>query len=346
MPCYYPLTARKTLQGEIVFKKRNETGFVSNLQLPCGRCIGCRIETQRQWTLRCVHETKLHERNCALTLTYASESNYNALPQDSVRPHQDVWTAEKSAREFSTIAPEALNGAKIAHMDNSRSYIREVELSIKDHQQFLKKLRERTKTKMGFYMCGEYGDKLLRPHYHYLLFGYDFPDKKYWKLSLNGSKLYVSKLLTETWGHGHAWIGEATEQTAAYIAGYVTKKITGPKAEEHYRRTDEAGNDYWLQPEFGLMSRNPAIGKGWYERFHQDVSTKDAVIQLGGVEVKPPRYYDKLRERRDPEGLTKAKQAREERAKEKANDNTPQRLRAKELVQIARLNMKKRQLEK
>jgi len=46
--------------------------------VPCGMCVGCRIDKSRQWAIRCTHEAKFHERNCFLTLTYRDEN----LPSD------------------------------------------------------------------------------------------------------------------------------------------------------------------------------------------------------------------------------------------------------------------------
>lgn len=350
MPCFYPLTARKTLQGEIVIKKRDDLFFVSNLKLPCGRCIGCRMEHGRQWAVRALHESQMHSANCALTLTYGDQTNYEETFVSVAGP--DLSTPRRvdnreDARELTTIAPKGLEGPNIARVDNSRSRHREgdYELSKRDHQLFMKSLRDRVGP-VRFFMCGEYGEKLGRPHYHYVIFGYDFPDKKYQKKSLSGTKLYRSKLLDSIWQKGHAWIGDVTIETCAYIANYVTKKVTGTKADEHYRRTDEAGNDYWLQPEFGLMSRRPGIAAAWWEKYHNDVTTQDAVILRGGIESKPPRYYDKLLQRRDPAKMEATKAARAERAKLQEKDNTPRRLKDKETVQIARHNLKRRQLEK
>lgn len=194
-------------------------------------------------------------------------------------------------------------------------------------------------------MCAEYGEKLGRPHYHYLIFGYDFPDKEYSKKSLKGTTLYRSKLLNELWPFGKAWIGEVDFATCAYISNYVTKKITGEKAWEHYRRTDEAGNDYWLPPEFGLMSRNPGIGATWFEKYHNDVTVKDEVTLHGRI-ARPPRYYDKLLEKIDPAQLGLAKMNREIRAQGKEEDNTPARLLDKEIIAKARLATKERNYEK
>lgn len=70
MPCYSPWLAERTDQGEVVFAKRGAT----TLELPCGRCIGCRLERSRQWAVRCMHEASLYERNCFVTLTYSDDS--------------------------------------------------------------------------------------------------------------------------------------------------------------------------------------------------------------------------------------------------------------------------------
>lgn len=38
--------------------------------IPCGQCIGCRLERSRQWATRLMKEQKLHDRSSFLTLTY------------------------------------------------------------------------------------------------------------------------------------------------------------------------------------------------------------------------------------------------------------------------------------
>lgn len=48
------------------------------MQVPCGQCIGCRLERSRQWAVRCQHEAALWEDNCFITLTYRPED----LPED------------------------------------------------------------------------------------------------------------------------------------------------------------------------------------------------------------------------------------------------------------------------
>lgn len=92
MPCYTPLQAwRGRVPGKsgktpIVFDKSDSC--LAEIQVPCGQCIGCRLERSRQWAIRCVHEASLHRDNCFITLTYDDEN----LPPDgslNVKHFQD-----------------------------------------------------------------------------------------------------------------------------------------------------------------------------------------------------------------------------------------------------------------
>jgi hypothetical protein len=50
----------------------------TEIWLPCGQCIGCRLQRSREWAARCVFEASRHEKNSFITLTYAPE----CLPED------------------------------------------------------------------------------------------------------------------------------------------------------------------------------------------------------------------------------------------------------------------------
>lgn len=83
MACYHPLhgyrAAVPNASGKrgIVFNPAH--GFKDlPVTVPCGQCIGCRLERSRQWAIRCMHEASLHEDNCFITLTYNNEH----LPAD------------------------------------------------------------------------------------------------------------------------------------------------------------------------------------------------------------------------------------------------------------------------
>ena len=71
MPCFHPLDAWQCSNGDVVFTDnlaRNDV--IRRLALPCGRCVGCRLERSRQWAVRCMHEASMHMFNSFVTLTY------------------------------------------------------------------------------------------------------------------------------------------------------------------------------------------------------------------------------------------------------------------------------------
>jgi len=57
------------------------------------------------------------------------------------------------------------------------------------------------------------------------------------------------------------------------------------------------------------MSRRPAIGKRWIERYWRDVYPRDFVV-MDGHELKPPRYYDKWMEVNHPDVMFQVKEQR------------------------------------
>lgn len=67
------MPAVRMSDGSVKFVSRSKKGVEGDLSLPCGQCIGCRLERSRQWAMRCVHEASLHEFNAFITLTYADE---------------------------------------------------------------------------------------------------------------------------------------------------------------------------------------------------------------------------------------------------------------------------------
>lgn len=301
MPCYFPLQAKYSLRPDgkkdIVFCAERAKWFSmgislpsNSISLPCGRCMGCRLEKSRQWALRCVHESKLYDDNCFVTLTYDPEH----LPKDG-------------------------------------------SLNKKHMQDFIKRVRRRFDDRaIRVFYCGEYGDRLGRPHYHIIFFNLDFSDKeKAFKSA--GFWNYTSSVLSDLWTFGSCSVTEFSFETAAYVARYCTKKVNGKLADAHYQGR---------LPEFAQASLKPGIGKGWLDKFGgSDVFPHDVCI-VRGVKCKPPRYYDVLRDREDPVGFAKAKEARRLLGESKADDGSFDRLATRLKCQEARFRLLIRSLEK
>ncbi|QCQ85113.1 replication initiator protein [Blackfly microvirus SF02] len=303
MPCYHPIDAyqsnllKSNGKREIVFSSYRARDH-QKIKLPCGQCVGCRLERSRQWAIRCMHEASLHAQNIFITLTYSDQ----ALPADG-------------------------------------------SLQLRDWQLFMKKLRKKYGSKIRFFHCGEYGEKLGRPHYHAIIFNFDFADKKPWKKTKQGHLTYRSQSLEELWTHGYSEIGSVSFESAAYVARYIMKKINGDQADDHYAKIDPAtGQIFNLKPEYITMSRRPGIGKNWFEKFSSDVYPSDEII-LKGKKYRPPKYYDRQYEILDPQAFDEIKSKREDNAKKYIDDQTPERLNVKEQVILARISRLKRNLK-
>lgn len=222
-------------------------------------------------------------------------------------------------------------------------------LYYRDFQLFMKRLLVHADRKLDrfgirFYMCGEYGEQFGRPHYHAIMFNYDLPDKKLWKAE-RGNPLYTSEILTDLWGMGHTSVGGVTFQSAAYVARYIMKKVTGDAAEDHYTWIDqETGEVHTRRPEFTNMSRRPGIGATWLEKYRRDVFPSDFVV-VNGKKVSPPRFYTNQHELLYPEEVARLKERRKRRALRRSADNTPARLAVREKVLQSRLKQLKRTIE-
>jgi hypothetical protein len=208
-----------------------------------------------------------------------------------------------------------------------------------DFQKFMKRLRKQFGKGIRYFHCGEYGDVNGRPHYHACIFNFDFPDRRLYKLN-NGFRIDTSEILDQLWSDdrgiiGLSTVGDVTFQSAAYVARYVMKKITGDKAAEHY------GNRL---PEYCTMSRRPGIGRVWYDKFKEDVYPSDGVV-VNGKEVRPPRFYDNSFEIDSPEEFARIRAVRKRRSKARRWDQTSGRLRVREVCLAARLSRLKRETE-
>lgn len=324
MPCFHPLQGYRARHVNPASGKRSvvfdpQIGYVDRpVTVPCGRCIGCRLERSRQWAMRCVHEASMHADNAFITLTY----NDQHLPAGGTLIKKDFWDFAKRLRR--SIEPSKIRifycgeyGERCKVCDGSRRKC----------------------------VCPKFEPGLGRPHFHALLFGHDFADKQPWRPNGRGDKRFTSESLSRLWGMGFVTTGAVTFESAAYVARYCTKKKHGDEAEAHYRSVvADTGEIIQRVREFAQPSLRPAISKGWLQSFMADVYPDDFVV-LRGQQMKPPKYYDRLHETDAPaaHGAIKAERARYGRAHEA--DSTPERLAVRKKCKEAQISQLKRELE-
>lgn len=225
MTCYHPLLRYETYEkyrcqdGHLAYKARVEKpdpkykeqyedieDFAKSMQphyrrvqvIPCGKCIGCRLEYSKEWATKGICEAEMHKENCFLTITYDDEH----LPE-----------ADDMIGEY---------GEEICKNPNGT-------LKPADMVNFNKKIRERYQRKHNIrgirvMYCGEYGEKYNRPHYHAIYFGLPLYDMKFHAYNENHEALYRVPELEEIWGKGMIVAAEVNWNTCAYVARYITKK--------------------------------------------------------------------------------------------------------------------------
>lgn len=230
------------------------------IQVPCGKCVGCRLKYSREWADRCLLEAKYHPFNWFLTLTY----------DDDHVPTTVLFGDE----------------------DRSDDLVFHLSLKKRDLQLFFKRLREEFGYEsFRYYACGEYGDETFRPHYHVLLFSQisevDLEPEpiRY----LRGNWLYKSDRLASVWQNGMVGLAPMTWETAAYTARYCMKKLGGAAADDY--------KVFGIEPEFCVMSRRPGIGYHYYEDHKDEIyrhCSFSVATEKGGHKLRPSRYYDRL----------------------------------------------------
>lgn len=160
------------------------------IQIPCGKCIGCRMDYSRSWADRMTYHS-IGKEDCSyfITLTYddkkQSELDYN--------PIYDIYS-----------------------------------LNYEHTTDFIKKLRNKFRdAEIDYYYSGEYGDKQFRNHFHMIAYNLFIPDLEFYKLNDLGDPLYTSNIIESLWTYGFCTIGLFNWRSAAYTARYVEKKRDG-----------------------------------------------------------------------------------------------------------------------
>lgn len=310
MSCFHPLHAvfkgyKENGKKDIVIIGDNECihddkyierhyGLKAKLiEIPCGKCVGCRLEYSRIWANRCVLEAKKYEYNYFITLTYDNEYDKRndgsssvplvyILDENGVVKHEIQTLRKKDLQDF---------------FQHLRDYIK-----CKCSQNYCLKFR--------YYACGEYGEKNGRPHYHIILFNCNlFNDMLPEYTDDAGFVHYQSKILNDIWKLGRTEICEFSWHTAAYTARYVMKKHKGLDSKYYELHHKE--------PEFVLMSRRPGIGRDYFDENYKKIYQFDSYFVSQDEKVvvcKPGRYYDNLFDSIDHQKMEEIKIMRQKKS--------------------------------
>jgi len=315
MACTRPIRGVRDRLGAVKLVKgipdaalMKKHGFVE-LELPCGGCQDCRLETARSWAVRCSHEASLHRKNAFLTLTFSPEG------------------LDRRQKERGT-HPAALDK--------------------EDWQLFAKKVRNHFGP-FRFLHVGEYGEENLRPHYHALVFGQDFRAKEeteHWTDPKTGIPYYLNRRLEKLWPYGFHTLGAVTPESINYCCLYAMKKITGKSEESvrlreaRYKREDSSGQHVIVPEEHMTMSRNPGLGAKWFDRYANEVFPDDWTL-YGDKKAKTPLYYTKRLEKRDPILHQEVRARRSLAAEKRIDENTPRKRGERARITRAKLGLKK-----
>ena len=110
MTCYHPLkawyTGEYTEDGKLKYKitsdqiysitlKDGRVSYDDYIEVPCGYCIGCRLDHSREWAIRCMAEATMWNENYFITLTYDNDH----IPKDNSIHKRDLQLFLKRLRK-------------------------------------------------------------------------------------------------------------------------------------------------------------------------------------------------------------------------------------------------------
>lgn len=253
------------------FLEKNEIfEDVEVMPVPCGCCVGCRLDYSKQWAARCYLESTYYEHNYFITLTY----NDDNLPKGPL-------------------------GNATLRKEDFTKFIKDLRRYYKYHYNI---------DNIRFFGCGEYGEKSFRPHLHILFFNLPIPDlsPEFHYVDdegrdiitthvENGNIYYWSESIHKIWNKGNIVIGSLTWESCSYTSRYITKKQKGKGSKEAY-------DDLGILPVFCQMSRKPGIAAKYFEDNENMFNELLYIPSDRGVKsLDPGRYFLKLLEKTNPD---------------------------------------------
>lgn len=257
------------------------------VQIPCGKCIGCRLDYAKQWANRIMLEAQYHNEAYFVTLTYDDTHvplSWYSDPETGEA--KQAMTLRK--RDFQLFMKRLRKWQDVQSVDNDNCFDSSVSSS-----------------QIRYFASGEYGSKSFRPHYHAIIFNLHLDDLVFYKFNVLGQPLYTSESLERVWSVkssvrgvlppltsydriGIVVVGKLSYESAAYTARYTAKK--------NNTQGDDFFETFNMEKPFTLMSRRPGIGRQYYDDHPEmfDYTTLNISTADGGKKVPIPKYFNNL----------------------------------------------------
>lgn len=296
---------------QLTIKSTGEVIDVHPFKIPCGRCLGCRLDYAKAWanrmTLESINMNEVYK--VALQSSYLIDLRWQANEVE-----YEPWFITFTYDEYH------LHSECKGRVNEDGS--QHSTLVMEHFQDFMKRLRIHLYRKYGYegtvryYYAGEYGDTTARPHYHAIFWNLPLYKLRQYAKTALGDILYNDQDITDLWGKGHVVIAKANWNTCGYTARYVMKK-QGMTASEQCELFDNIGI---RAPYVRMSNRSGGIGLEFYERHKEEIYMRDQIVlpakRKGETfKIKPPHIFDTKYAEAFPNELIKIKQARFEQVR-------------------------------
>jgi hypothetical protein len=301
------------VEGKIVFNPPSaSTGLLKPFNLPCSKCIGCRLNYARSWALRCQLESLSHKDNCFITLTFS---------QENLEKRKNPWSVDKRDFQLFMKKLRKKHGEQIRYFHcgeyGEKNYRPHYHALIFGHD-----FRKKTNA------------------------------NKVQKFGKGKTPLYNSEELNTLWSHGHCTVGDLNFTTASYTARYVTKKIKGEASKIHINPDTGVVTNiedvYCTMSRGNKETQSKGIGYDAYKKYKHRWYGNDFIVNGNGIKMKPPRYFDKLYQEEYPlkfEVIKKARKDNIDLVGQSISDPKYKRLRDIEEVKLLKLKEQLRELD-
>lgn len=276
MACHNPIPAYLNTDGSVNFANRKESmGRFGLLTLRCGMCIGCKADHAREWSIRCYHESQLHEDACFVTLTYKDE----CLPPHGTLNPSDLRNWFKRLRKL--VAPKRIRYFACGEYGEKKGRPH-YHICLFGFQPALRIPVAKSSKGNLLFASPEFDQTWTMGH--------------------------------ANWAHFETAAARYTAHyTADKIKGYKLDEIDPESGLKPYEVLDETTGDIWsLVPEFQRSSNKPGLGIKWLEKNWREIFPADTVVMDGREYPVPKAYWNWLRENKpDMAAIVREKRIKE-----------------------------------